>query len=595
MRNLWKRGLALVMTVLMVFSSSALSFYAGAVGKVASLKVASTTQSSVTLKWNKVSGAKNYRVYRYNSSDKKWSYIKSTKSTSFTHKELSSGKQYIYGVKSVATEKGKTVTGKMSAKVTAVTKPGTVKNLKASSVTAVSVKLSWSKVSGARGYAVYQYNPSTKKYTLVDRTLSNSFTVNNLKADSSYTFAVRSYVKYSSLTYGEYSSKLTVKTKAASVSQVKNLKLASVNEKGYRITWDKISSVSGYQVCEYDASGEKQISSTYTSNNYIDIKAKSTDKSYKYSVRAYIKTSDGNKYGAYSSKITACTKPALPTKLEGAQNSNSGISLKWNAVSGASGYEVYFYDAVNGKWVYEGASTKASYTVKGLKNTSHYKYRVRAYKTADGKKIYGDFCESVTVAYNSGTNDSIYSEEMEKSGVFGYLFDPDGLYFYTADDPWQRNVGYNSIFDTAAPLSLIDFDTMRLRFEYGGKDWMIQLWKGQYGLLFYGAEVGVYTKPKDREVMHYDCASDDEMLKMSMDFLEYKNGKWTKRFSRPYGYYWWCTGFVPGVKYGKYHTLGLDMKITAKDEVMLKGIKSALDKNKVKYTEKGLDLYFSYR
>ncbi len=503
MSNFLKRSLSVIMTVVVLLSSVGFSLCACAVGTVTSLKVASTTQSSVTLNWGKVASAKSYRVYKYNPQTKKWKRIKSTKSLKYTQNELSAGQQYIYGVKAVATEKGKTVASKMSKKVTAVTKPGTVTGLKASSKDSSSVTLSWKKVPSARGYAVYSYNASTKKYTLIDRTLSTSYKVKKLKAETSYTFVVRSYVKYSSLTYGAYSSALKVKT--------------------------------------------------------------------------------------------APVSPAVPQGLVGNENSNRGISLKWNAVSGASGYEVYRYNAAQGKWEYEGSSTKASYTVKNLKETSHYKYKVRAYKLSENKKYYSDFCESVTVAYNSGKNDSIYSEEMEKSGVFGYLFDPNELYFYTADDPWQRNVGYNSIFDTTSNLALIDFDTVRLRFEYGNKDWMIQLWKGQYGLVFYGAEVGVYTKPKDRNIMHYDCASDDEMLKMTMDFLEYKNGKWQRRFTRPYGYYWWCTGFIPGNKFGNFDVLGIDMRITAKDYEMLEGIKGALKANNIAYKVDGLDVIFSYR
>ena len=447
MINFLKKSILIMMTVVMLVSSMSLSLCASALGKVTTLKVASTTQNSVTLSWNKVASAKKYYAYSYNTKTKKWKRLKTTSSLKYTQKDLSAGQKYVYGVKAVTTEKKKTVKSKMSKKVTAVTKPGTVTGLKVSSKDSSSVTLSWNKVSSARGYAVYKYDASTKKYTLIDRTLSTSYKVKKLKAETSYTFVVRSYVKYSSLTYGAYSSAVKVKTTPQ--------------------------------------------------------------------------------------------KPGIPTGLEGSENSNRGVTLKWNAVNGATGYQVYKYNAAQGAWEYEGATTKTTYTEKNIKETSHYKYKVRAYKTFENKKYYSDFCESVTVVYNSGTTDSIYSEEMEKSGILGYLYDPAERCFYTADDPWQRNVGYNSIFDTTSNIALIDFDTVRLRFEYQNKDWMIQLWKGQYGLIFYGAEVGIYTKPKDRKLMHYDCASDDEMLKMSMDFLEYKNGKWTKRFTRPYGYYWW--------------------------------------------------------
>lgn len=200
----------------------------------------------------------------------------------------------------------------------------------------------------------------------------------------------------------------------------------------------------------------------------------------------------------------------------------------------------------------------------------------------------------ISMVYKRIETEDYYSDEMDKSGVLGYLYEPKGMYFYTAADPWQRNVGYNSIFDVIAPYTLINFETKRLRFEYGKKDWMIQLWKGQYGLLFYGAEAGVYTKPKERELMHYNAASDEEMLKMEMTFNYLRNGKWVKRFTRPYDEYWWCTGFLAGNKKGDFSDIRVDMRITAKDGTMLAKIKSALSQNKMPYKSNGLDVYFSY-
>lgn len=200
----------------------------------------------------------------------------------------------------------------------------------------------------------------------------------------------------------------------------------------------------------------------------------------------------------------------------------------------------------------------------------------------------------VTMVYHRIETEDYYSDEMDKSGVLGYLYEPKGVYFYTAADPWQRNVGYNGVFDVIAPYTLIDFETKKLYFQYGDKDWMIQMWKGQYGLLFYGAEVGVYTKPKDREIKHYDAASDEEMLKMEMTFNYLRDGKWVKRFTRPYDEYWWCTGFLPGNKQGDFSGIKVDMRITAKSSAMLAGIKKALSKNNISYATKGLDVYFAY-
>ena len=79
--------------------------------------------------------------------------------------------------------------------------------------------------------------------------------------------------------------------------------------------------------------------------------------------------------------------------------------------------------------------------------------------------------------------------------VAGYRYSNDGDgYYYTDDkDCWQMNAGYNEVYDNMAPMTAMFIDQVRLRFNYGGKDWMIQLWKGQYGWLLVGTEIGLYT------------------------------------------------------------------------------------------------------
>ncbi len=191
-------------------------------------------------------------------------------------------------------------------------------------------------------------------------------------------------------------------------------------------------------------------------------------------------------------------------------------------------------------------------------------------------------------------------KDLSEAGVAGYLYDSKEKCFYTASDPWQRIVGYNELFDVFSEVALIDFDTVRFKFDYKNKNWLIQIWKGQYGLLFYGAEIGVYNKPKDRKIAHYDSVGDSDRLKMSMDFYEYKKslftkGEWEKQFSRPYEYYWWCTGFIPGNRDGDFDKLRVDARITAKDYDMLSGLTKAIEKQGMDYKVKGLDVVFTYQ
>ena len=171
----------------------------------------------------------------------------------------------------------------------------------------------------------------------------------------------------------------------------------------------------------------------------------------------------------------------------------------------------------------------------------------------------------------------IQSAAVFSDGFLGYKFDPKGQYYYTSNDPWQRNFGFNVLYDLGAPFVNFSYDTIRCKFTSGGKDWMIQFWKGQYGLVFIGGEIGVYNKPAGRTPEHYDCASDEDSLYMTMTL--YRKG--VEQFTRNYAKYWWCTGFIPGTldSFNDRSELTLQCRITMKDKDMLKGFCAALNKN----------------
>ena len=142
---------------------------------------------------------------------------------------------------------------------------------------------------------------------------------------------------------------------------------------------------------------------------------------------------------------------------------------------------------------------------------------------------------------------------LEKRQVLGYRYSYKGDYYYTDDkDCWQSFFGFNFAYDWIAPLMLFEYDYVRVFFTYQGQDWMIQMWKGQYGLLFYGSEVGLYTKPENEDAAtrfsHYAAADSADYLKIgtTLERVNRSTGEYDLEFERPYDKYWWCSGFVPG-------------------------------------------------
>ncbi len=140
------------------------------------------------------------------------------------------------------------------------------------------------------------------------------------------------------------------------------------------------------------------------------------------------------------------------------------------------------------------------------------------------------------------------------TAFLGYRYSSDGYYYCDDKDNWQRGTGYNEVYDKWAPVAAMYIDQVRIRFRYEDKNWMIQLWKGQYGYLLIGAEIGVYTCALDEytggtgDINHFDVADKEDWLYMQLDCYYCKggNGQYKKVFTRPYDKYWWATGFVKG-------------------------------------------------
>ena len=111
-----------------------------------------TDESSVTLSWNSIGGAKGYKVYVYDSDDALIS-VKKTDETTITFRKLTNGETYRFVVKYTLSGRSYLSNYSDEAKVTIMYKPF----VKVSAGFG-SVKLSWEAVEGAEKYAVYKIN-----------------------------------------------------------------------------------------------------------------------------------------------------------------------------------------------------------------------------------------------------------------------------------------------------------------------------------------------------------------------------------------------------------------------------------------------------
>ena len=166
----------------------------------------------------------------------------------------------------------------------------------------------------------------------------------------------------------------------------------------------------------------------------------------------------------------------------------------------------------------------------------------------------------------------------------GFLYDPDQDIIYSSMDPQQRRFGFAFGYDAYAFGISSVIDCEPIFFDYDGRHWMIELWKGQYGLET-GCEIGVYTRPigstgigytllddtigprpGDQAPSHnlfYDCATNADRLELSATLRR----EGAVLFTRGPEMHWWLTGFKWGVLSDP-RQLAVDVAITLKDHAM---------------------------
>lgn len=133
----------------------------------------------------------------------------------------------------------------------------------------------------------------------------------------------------------------------------------------------------------------------------------------------------------------------------------------------------------------------------------------------------------------------------ELAEPFGFMYMPEQDIFISCRDAWQREMGYETLFDRAAVAAHIVIDARPVYFDYEGRTWLIEFWKGQYGINT-GAEIGIYHADRilseaEYKTALFNAASDHEMLPCTLRL--YKNDESLAELSERH---WWLTAFLPG-------------------------------------------------
>ena len=180
--------------------------------------------------------------------------------------------------------------------------------------------------------------------------------------------------------------------KLPAFAKVTGFKVKSKTNVSANLQWNKNISADGYVLDKYDGSKWVTIK-TFTSNantsfNVTGLKA---SKTFRFRLRAYKTIGKVKEYSAFT-YLNVNTRPYTTTGMKCSSKTNVSANLQWNKNISADGYVLDKYDGK--KWVTIKtftSNTNTSLNVTGLKASTTFKFRLRAYKTIGKVKEYSAF------------------------------------------------------------------------------------------------------------------------------------------------------------------------------------------------------------
>ncbi|MCL2082839.1 MAG: hypothetical protein FWH04_06365 [Oscillospiraceae bacterium] len=414
----------------------------------------------VTLSWEKVNGAKEYKIYRTNASSvydtvKNGEYngytnyelistVKNANTLQFTDKAVRLNTSYTYKLEAITSYVKNQ--GNVSESVTANTAFRNIIFMNSFQMSNGTQFVKWHRVAGVQGYIIEKLN-AVGEWVQFRKLGSNSSSVTlpaaKLGQTDSYRIAAYTDNSRSSPTTVPVISRLGV---VQSVS-------ASPSSQGIRVTWSSVPGAHYYKVYrtisntiyDYNADAGYYINTVGTGssvyqyanvtkqgNGYYDVPWQDrTDRftttsvndnyyptgqddyvgprpgqTYYYYVMAYAQDNEGNQLArslgsrqiavAVYSSVTRPGTPGLRT-AKGKTAGQAVVSIP-SAAGNAAGYKLYRSQSQNSGWEFLASIEQRSFTDTGLEPGKSYYYRARSYRAGElGGDV--DSAYSATVKY----------------------------------------------------------------------------------------------------------------------------------------------------------------------------------------------------
>ena len=347
------------------------------------------SQGRPTLKWNAVTGAAKYEVYRARSKDGDYIKYSTVTGTSYTNTSyIENGNTYYYKVRAL---KSDGTAGAWSS-IVAVTYKQT---LSAPAVTGGNdaqgrPTLKWNAVSGAAKYEVYRARSKDGTYSLMSTQSATGYTNTSYLANgTTYYYKVRALKANG--TASAYSSVVTITYGTVPTPAAPAMRSAKADSAGITVSWDTAANAVTYNVYRTADAGSSwtQVASSVKGTSYKDT---TVQKGVKYGYKVRGVAADGKTLGPMSStgvtaKVTAASTTPDYVKLTSARRVTGGIQLTWESTADAKTYNVYRkVDGASGWTLLASSVSGTTYKDTSGKSGTTYAYTVRGV-AADGKTL----------------------------------------------------------------------------------------------------------------------------------------------------------------------------------------------------------------
>ena len=346
-------------------------------------------QGRPTLKWNAVTGAAKYEVYRARSLNGDYIKYSTVTGTSYTNTSyIENGNTYYYKVRALGSDG---TAGPDSTPVSVTYKaPFGAPLVTGSKDSQGRPALKWDKVTDAAKYEVYRARSKDGTYSLMSTQSATGYTNTSYLANgTTYYYKVRALK--ASGTASAYSSVVTITYGTVPTPAAPAMRSAKADSAGITVSWDTAANAVTYNVYRTaDAGGSwTQVASSVKGSSYKDT---TVQKGVKYGYKVRGVAADGKTLGPMSStgvtaKVTAASTTPDYVKLTSARRVTGGIQLTWESAADAKTYNVYRkVDGASGWTLLASSVSGTTYKDTSGKSGTTYAYTVRGV-AADGKTL----------------------------------------------------------------------------------------------------------------------------------------------------------------------------------------------------------------